>query len=344
MKSLPPLDIKRNTNAAPHLVILGAGASLAAFPNGDTHGRRLPLMRNLVETVGLHSLLAQHGVTAGYEDFESLYDGLATSGAAPALLSELETEIHTYFSAMELPPEVTIYDLLLVSLREKDLVASFNWDPFLAQAFKRNRHLRRLPKLAFLHGNVEVGSCAEHRRSGFLDQKCSVCSKPFVASKLLYPVKQKNYAEDPFVKGEWDNLRHHLSWAYIVTIFGYSAPATDVEAKTLMLEKWKENPYRDFAEIEIVDIRPTDELESNWKEFFIRQHYAVWKDVSTTCAFRNVRRSCEAFAMATLQNDPWRENPVPTTSDLSILHQWLQPLLREEEQNKFAGEPCPAFG
>ncbi len=299
-------------------------------------------MENLVETVGLESLLTQHGVAGGYEDFESLYDGLAMSGAAPDLLSRLEAEIQGYFSAMELPSEVTIYDLLLLSLREKDLIASFNWDPFLAQAFKRNRSLRRLPKLAFLHGNVEVGSCTEHRRSGFLDQKCSVCSKPFVASKLLYPVKQKNYAEDPFIKGEWENLRQHLSWAYFVTIFGYSAPVTDVEAKTLMLEKWKGNPFRDLAEIEIVDIRPKYELESTWKEFFVRQHYAIWKDVSKTCAFRNVRRSCEAFAMATLQNDPWRENPFPTANDLSTLHQWLQPLLREEEQNKFSGQPCPA--
>lgn len=342
-RSLPPLDINNNTNDAPHLVILGAGASLAAFPDGDAHGRRLPLMANLVKTIGLEPLLAEYGVTNGYEDFESLYDGLSASGATPELLERLETEIHSYFSAMEIPSKVTIYDLLLLSLREKDLIASFNWDPFLAQAFKRNRHLRRLPKLAFLHGNVEVGACAEHRRSGFLDQCCSICSKPFSASKLLYPVKQKNYADDPFIKGEWDNLRHQLSWAYYVTIFGYSAPITDIEAKTLMLEKWKENPWQSLAEIEIVDIRPKSELESTWQEFFVRQHYAVWKDFSSMYAFRHVRRSCEAFAMATLQNSPWHENPFPNTDDLSKLHQWLQPLLLEEEQNKFTGQPCPAF-
>lgn len=81
-KSLPPLDIKNNTNVAPHVVILGAGASLAAFSDGDAHGRRLPLMANLVKTVGLETLLAEYGVTKGYEDFESLYDGLSASGAA----------------------------------------------------------------------------------------------------------------------------------------------------------------------------------------------------------------------------------------------------------------------
>ncbi len=34
-----------------HVVLLGAGASLAAFPNGDRLGRTLPLMKNLVEVL-----------------------------------------------------------------------------------------------------------------------------------------------------------------------------------------------------------------------------------------------------------------------------------------------------
>ena len=341
-KSLPPLDIKRNINAAPHVVILGAGASLAAFPDGDAEGRRLPLMRNLVEVLELETLLRENGITAGFDDFESLYDGLATADVNAELVAKLEILIREYFSAMRLPANATIYDLLLLSLREKDLIATFNWDPFLAQAFKRNRAIRRLPKLAFLHGNVDVGACAEHRRSGFLDQRCSVCSEPFAPSKLLYPVKQKNYADDPFIKGEWENLRQHLSQAYFVTIFGYSAPVTDIDAKTLMLEKWEENPFKDLAEIDIVDVRPREELESTWEPFFVRQHYAIWDDVRKTCAFRNVRRSCEAFAMATLQNDPWMENPFPSTDDLAFLQEWLQPLLREENDEQFSGKPCAA--
>ena len=41
----------------PHLVVLGAGASRAAFPDGDKNGKRLPLMADLVDTLGLRSLL-----------------------------------------------------------------------------------------------------------------------------------------------------------------------------------------------------------------------------------------------------------------------------------------------
>ena len=340
MPSLPPLDIRNNTNAAPHVVILGAGASLAAFPKGDVNGKHLPLMRNLVEVIGLEPLLRDNGITEGFDDFESLYDGLVTKGAAPDLIRKLEDQVRNYFQAMQLPPEATIYDMLILSLREKDLIASFNWDPFLAQAFKRNRHLKRLPEIAFLHGNVEVGSCHEHRKSGFLTHRCSECSKPFAPSKLLFPVKQKDYTIDPFINSEWKTLRAFFSRAYLITIFGYSAPTTDIVAKTLMLEKWKENQTRELAEIEIVDIRPKAELEATWKEFFVRQHYAIWNDVFKTCAFRNVRRSCEAFAMATLQNDPWRENPFPCMTDLARLQAWLRPLLQEEEQGHFSGQPC----
>ena len=56
----------------PHVVILGAGASLAAFPNGDKNGRQLPLMNNLVEVVGLRSLLDSWDIDHGETDFEAM--------------------------------------------------------------------------------------------------------------------------------------------------------------------------------------------------------------------------------------------------------------------------------
>ena len=39
MPTLPALDLKTNINNSPHLVILGAGASKAAFPKGDAKGK-----------------------------------------------------------------------------------------------------------------------------------------------------------------------------------------------------------------------------------------------------------------------------------------------------------------
>jgi hypothetical protein len=340
MASLPALDIKRNINHSPHVVLLGAGASLAAFPHGDAGARRLPLMNNLVEVVGLRPLIESFGIDPSIENFEEFYDDLSTSGKHTELVSEIERRIHDYFAAMTLPEGPTIYDYLILCLRKTDFIATFNWDPFLAQAYRRNMHVTEPPRIAFLHGNVAIGVCNEHQRVGFLHQSCSICHRDFLPSRLLYPVKHKDYNSDPFIKGEWTQLRGFLDHAYYVTIFGYSAPETDVEAKRLMLEVWKDNPTRDLAEIDIVDIKPMEYLETVWKEFFVRQHYGIKADIFQTTLLRHPRRSCDAFAMATLQNEPWEENPIPHFDSLKALQNWVKPLIAEEKQGHFSGKPC----
>ncbi|MEE9403199.1 MAG: DUF1848 family protein [Desulfobacteria bacterium] len=66
------LSIKR-----PHLVLLGAGASLAAFPNGEKNGMEIPLMNNFVETVeGLSDYLNKYGIDYRGNNFEDLYSSL----------------------------------------------------------------------------------------------------------------------------------------------------------------------------------------------------------------------------------------------------------------------------
>jgi hypothetical protein len=149
MPSLPSLDVKTNTNHAPHVVILGAGATLAAFPNGDRHGKALPLMRNLIEITGLAPTIEAHGFATPVNDFETFYNDLLSGGADPTLTTKVEDAIRGYFTTLEIPDDATLYDYLLVSLREKDLIATFNWDPFLAQAYRRNIPIRRLPLDSF---------------------------------------------------------------------------------------------------------------------------------------------------------------------------------------------------
>jgi hypothetical protein len=153
-------------------------------------------------------------------------------------------------------------------------------------------------------------------------------------------VKHKDYSADPFIKGEWDSLREFLKRAYYVTIFGYSAPQTDVEAKRLMLEVWKENPTLSLAEVDVIDIKHRDDLKITWKEFLYSHHFGMYRDVSATILYRHPRRSCDAFAMATLQNEPWADNPFPQVQRLSELHEWLHPLLLEEQKGVFSGKPC----
>ena len=46
-------EIENVRFSRPHVVLLGAGASYAAFPNGDKNGRKLPLLKDFVQVIGL---------------------------------------------------------------------------------------------------------------------------------------------------------------------------------------------------------------------------------------------------------------------------------------------------
>ena len=48
-----------------------------------------------------------------------------------------------------IPDDVTLYDYLVLSLTDKDAIISFNWDPFLVQAYRRNIDVGNLPQLIF---------------------------------------------------------------------------------------------------------------------------------------------------------------------------------------------------
>ena len=57
----------------PHIVLLGAGASRAAFPSGDANGRKLPLMADFVESLGLLGVLERHGFHDPGPAFEAFF-------------------------------------------------------------------------------------------------------------------------------------------------------------------------------------------------------------------------------------------------------------------------------
>ena len=211
----------KNVNLSPHVVILGTGASRASYLHSGCVGKPIPLMKDIVDMLDLRSSIIEAGLDLKDIDFEAFYDELATSGQNLTLKKNIEDRVYDYFSQLHLPDKPTIYDYLIVSLRDKDLIATFNWDPFLLQAYRRNRVLRRLPRIAFLHGNVSVGICYKDKVSGLIEQVCSKCGQPLKPSRLLYPVKHKDYI-DPFIKSEWEVLSQYLEQAYLLTIFGYS--------------------------------------------------------------------------------------------------------------------------
>jgi len=347
MPSLPLMDTKRKRCDSPHVVILGAGASIAStIRNPEKNGKPLPGMPNLVETLGLESIINDHGVVYEGQNFEAFYDELAQSGQHPALLADLESAIYDYFAGLQLPDEATIYDYLVLSLREKDIIATFNWDPFLAQAYCRNMEkvgFERMPRLAFLHGNVAVGVCYNCKTMGWIQNRCSQCDQAFSQSKLLYPVGQKDYSADAFIKGEWDALRDYINRAYFLTVFGYSAPVTDAEAKSLMHSVWQDNPTLELAEIDLIDIRVNHDregLEQTWDDFTFSHHFACYDNIYNSYLFNHPRRSCDAFAMATLMCAPWHDNAYPQTNSIDELQEWIMPLIEEEQTGQLSGKPC----
>jgi hypothetical protein len=343
MPTLPQLDIKNKCNRSPHVLILGAGASFAAFPEGDKNGLKLPLMNNLVEVIGLEGLISKYGLSYEAENFEATYDALVQSGKYGELVSEIDESVEQYFQKMELPEEATLYDYLVLSLRSKDIIATFNWDPFLAKAFQRNMNVigyEQMPQMAFLHGNVSIGLCHSCKSKGWRHNDCDKCNKQFGPSKLLYPVSKKNYSSDSFLDSEWKNLQFHIQNAYFITVFGYSAPVTDAEARKLMLDVWAENSTRDLAQIDLIDINGREEVKENWQDFIVRENYAIYDNFFDTYLAIHPRRSCDAFAMATLQQNPWKDNYFPKGVSLKELQVWIMPLVEEERSGKLSGNPC----
>jgi len=318
-----------------HVFILGAGASLAAFPNGDKRGRRLPLMYNIADVVGLRPILEAAGIRYEAQNFEALYSTLVAYGQYSQAVNTLEQEIAEYFSAMEMPDHPTLYDHLLLSLRPKDVIATFNWDPFLLQAWRRNYDsTRKGPLLLFLHGNTAIGYCMGHKpvSVGNRGSVCRRCGKPFQDCRLLYPVAQKDYNTDPFISKSWDLLRKALKGAYILTIFGYSAPTSDVEAIRLMKEAWGDPAARELEEVEIIDIKPEAELQQKWDPFILSHHYRTCASFYDSFTANHPRRTCDAMWRMLMDVQFVDRNPLPREAGWAELREWYEPLFEDERQ------------
>lgn len=288
-------EIQQIEMRKPHVVVLGAGASCAAFPNGDMNGVRLPLMTNLVDILGLNDLLSGTGIDFKTENFEEIYSQLHKGAVYRETREELEKVIYEYFFRLEITRVPTIYDHLLLSLREKDYVVTFNWDPFLLQAGRRNSQRFKLPRLLFLHGNVGVGYCEKDKVAGLIGNSCSKCGCALAPSLLLYPIAEENYHLNGFISLQWKELEDQLRNAFMITFFGYGAPKSDVQAIKLMKSAWGEVTQRDMEQTEIIDIRSEDDLRSTWEPFIHTNHYETHSDFYESWISKHPRRTGEAY-------------------------------------------------
>jgi hypothetical protein len=317
--------------ARPHVLLLGAGASRAACPRGDANGRAVPLMRDLVEVLGLGPLLQEAGVSgAGTDDFESVYSQLAAKGPPAGLLAEIEQQIAAYFRDLRLPDHATLYDRLLLSLRPKDAVLTFNWDPFLLDAYDRNRAAAPLPALFFLHGNVRIGSCAGHGHWGPRGLHCPECGEAFVDVPLLYPVGDKDYWASPYIAQSWAAAQALLSEALTLTVFGYAAPVSDHGAVTLLQNAWFGRSGRQFEHVEVIDTADPGHVAAQWRTFTPTHHLRHLTDLRDSRLTRWPRRTCEELALSMARGVPSWLCPLPWTSDLGELQAAAAELARGE--------------
>lgn len=318
-----------------HVVILGAGASKAScLDKAEKNGKEIPLMNDLPKMVDLNDELRDLGEDIRSENFEIIFSTLFDKDPNSERLQVIEKKIYDFFHSLELPDEPTIYDYLVLSLRQKDLIATFNWDPFLLQAYQRNvRFTSNLPKLAFLHGSVSVGIDKESKTVGINGQICSKSGKPFKPTKLLYPIQHKDYNSDSFVKDQWNLLSHYLKKPARVTIFGYSAPKTDVEAIGLMREAWG-NPETDqqLTQFEIIDIQSESKLTKSWENFIFSHHYEVTNTFFRSSIARFPRRTGEVFNANYLEAKFYEENYPPKFKTLREMWNWYQPFIDKELQ------------
>lgn len=329
-----PLDYTKDAEIAdvqmerPHVVILGAGASRATCPNGDKHGNRLPLMADFSACVGLDQMLQKWGIDPA-QNFEDTYSDLYEAGEH-AKLTHLNKVVETYFGALELPDHPTIYDHLVLSLRETDIIATFNWDPLLLQAYRRIPTKFRKPRLAFLHGNLMTGYCEADRTLGIAGARCTQCGEPFTPTPILYPVRNKNYAHSPAIASQWELLRYGMQNAFMFTIFGYSGPKTDREAIAAMSEAWGGVSDRQMEQSAFITFQTADEITEAWDKFIHTHHYEVQRDFFESWIAQHPRRTGEAYLRQYHDAKFVEGNPAPTTLTLDELWAWYERLLPAE--------------
>ncbi len=286
-------------------------------------------MADFAECVGIAPLLDHWGLDRD-RNFEDTYSELHESGEQ-AKLDQLNDIVERYFGALKLPDHPTVYDHLVLSLRGQDIIATFNWDPLLIQAYLRNSGVLPLPRLAFLHGNLSVGYCERDRVLGLAGAQCRHCGQAFRRTPLLYPVRQKNYAQDPAISSQWELLKHGFRNAFMITIFGYSAPKTDQEAMAAMRDAWGTAHDRAMEQTAFITLQTEDEIAGAWGEFIHTHHYEVQSDFYDSWIANHPRRTGEAYLSQYVEAKFISDNPIRRDLGLTDLHAWYEQFRAAEE-------------
>jgi hypothetical protein len=333
-------EIIKQTERKPHLFILGAGATKACIPNGDKNQRTSPVMEGFLASIGKEDILNDVNLETKSENIETIYSELHEKPEYFSKVKEIENAIVEYFSNMQIPDNPTLYDYLILSLRSKDCIATFNWDPLLVQAYKRVYSITTdLPQLVFLHGNVAIGLCKTcYTYSPLFFPYCPECHSTLEPIPLLYPAKKKDYTQHWGIEGFWRTFEHYLEAAAIVTIWGYSAPESDKTAIKMMLKVFSSS-FRKLDQIEIIDIADPNVIADKWENFSkeTNYHFKVVKSLSSTLLWEFPRRSIEGYIKRIIGGS-WEKSKLTLKENLAWdeLENLVEPLLEQEYDNQIS--------
>ncbi len=157
--------------------------------------------------------------------------------------------------------------------------------------------------MLFLHSSVAVGICEDCRHyEPYRNKYCSLCGEPLISPRLLYPVENKDYSQNIYIQDAWNTLQNYLETACIVTIWGYSAPKSDKEAKKIMLKAFSSD-YRPLDQIEVIDIADEDKLYETWQPFAkdTNYHLNIHKSLMDTYIGEFPRRSVEGYVKRNIE-------------------------------------------
>ena len=190
-----------------------------------------------------------------------------------------------------------------------------------------------MPRLRFLHGNVTIGYCEKDKVLGMNGNTCSRCGVRLVPSRLLYPISEKNYHLDGFTSLQWKDLEQAMKNAFMITMFGYGAPKSDVSAIELLKGGWGDKYQRNLEQTEIIDIRDESDLRSTWEPFIHTHHYEVHDDFYDSWIANHPRRTGEAWINQYIDALYIDDNPIPKDADFPELWEWFDKLREVEEHS-----------
>jgi hypothetical protein len=324
-----------------NIVILGAGASAATMQALGLPGPST--MDRFIEDAKLDYVLDKIKLTTTSRNLETIYSEIEEKPEYAHIKNELEKKIYHYISRFSLPhDQVSLYDLLFLSLRHNDCLATFNWDRLLVQAYYRvatkmdawgiSNPFSLLPIPIFLHGNVGVGICCEHRKYGENNDNCPVCKKKLEKMPLLYPSKTKNYTDNIYISDAWKRLKVNLNYSRFLTIFGYGAPASDFAVMDIFKREYGDVKKKFINRFEVVDVKGRDVIYNTWNPFIDHNGCDYFDCILNTMIMQYPHQDIDIFYRRNVSGE-WCGEPItyPDKITWDYVEKMFKPMFLSEQ-------------